>query len=423
MFRFIHTADIHLDSPLLSLALKEPEAAQLVANATRQTFSNTIDLCLAEEVDALLIAGDLYDGALRSMKTAAFVTSELRRATEAGVNVFLIRGNHDAESKITRHLELPDGVHLFSRRGEAVPIPERDVVMHGMSFAKPAAPDSLLLNYAAPIEGAINIGLLHTSLSGAAGHDPYAPCSVAELNEQGYDYWALGHIHKREVHAGPPNAIVMPGIPQGRHINEAGPKSVTFVEIGDDRSMRIEERHTSQVQFERVRIDLSGIDNMGGLIAASEQALGSAADATRSDQLIARVELHGHTELASRLRRDADVLLEEIREAGRRSGQVLIEQVVTDVAPPQLERKSALSDPVSELRSLMHGEGLDRTTAHDGTLALLQELQKRLPPELRDHFGADETDAERLIAGYLNEGAEDVLARLDANADTGEANS
>lgn len=143
MFRFIHTADIHLDSPLLSLALKEPEAAQLVANATRQTFSNTIDLCLAEEVDALLIAGDLYDGALRSMKTAAFVTSELRRATEAGVNVFLIRGNHDAESKITRHLELPDGVHLFSRRGEAVPIPERDVVMHGMSFAKPAAPDSL----------------------------------------------------------------------------------------------------------------------------------------------------------------------------------------------------------------------------------------------------------------------------------------
>ncbi|AXS41005.1 DNA repair exonuclease [Breoghania sp. L-A4] len=414
MFRFVHTADIHLDSPLLSLALKEPEAAQLVANATRQSFSRIIQLCLDEDVDALLIAGDLYDGTLRSMKTAAFVTSELRRLTGAGIKVFLIRGNHDAESRITRHLELPEGVHLFSGRAQAVALADGDVVIHGMSFAKPAAPDSLLPHYAPPAAGAINIGLLHTSLSGAEGHDPYAPCSVAELLGQGYDYWALGHIHKRAVHAGPPNAIVMPGIPQGRHVNESGPKSVTVVEIGDDHAMRIEERFVALVQFERVTVDVSGADDMSALIGLSEAALSAALEAARSEHLIARVELRGETPLAPQLRRDADVLLEEIREAGRRCGQVLVEEVVTGVVMPRLETKSALSDPVSELRLLMLGEGLDRTAARGAAMDLMLELQKKLPPELRDAFGVDDADRARLVEGYLDEGAEDVLARLDA---------
>ena len=128
-FRFIHTADVHLDSPLLSLALKEPKAAELIAIATRQTFAKTVDLCLDEGVDAFLISGDLYDGNLRSMKTAAFFTSEMRRLTAAGVKVFLVRGNHDAESVITKHLDLPDGVHVFSKTGEAVPFEGADVVL------------------------------------------------------------------------------------------------------------------------------------------------------------------------------------------------------------------------------------------------------------------------------------------------------
>ena len=98
-FRFVHTADVHLDSPLQSLALRDPEIAEMIGNATRQAFERTVGLCLEERVDALMIAGDLYDGDLRSMKTAVFFGSQMRRLTEAGIRVFIIRGNHERRSR------------------------------------------------------------------------------------------------------------------------------------------------------------------------------------------------------------------------------------------------------------------------------------------------------------------------------------
>ena len=275
MFRFVHTADIHLDSPLRSLALKDQDASELVANATRQSFARTIDLCLSEEVDALIIAGDLYDGELRSMKTAEFFSSEMRRLVEAGVQVFIIRGNHDAESRITRELQLPDGVHVFPSRGNSIALEEKGVVIHGVSFANPQAPDSLLPSYPAKRPGYRNIGLLHTSLAGSPEHDTYAPCSLQNLLDMEYDYWALGHIHKRSVHNQTPCTVVMPGIPQGRHINEAGVKTVTLATIPPSGGVEIEDRVTSLVQFERLAIDLDGIEQWRDVVAASEAAFGT----------------------------------------------------------------------------------------------------------------------------------------------------
>ena len=411
-FRFIHTADVHLDSPLLSLAIKEPDAAELVANATRQTFAKTVDLCLDERVDAFLIAGDLYDGELRSMKTAAFFTNEMRRLTAAGIKVFLVRGNHDAESVITKHLDLPDGVHVFSKAGETISFEIEDVVLHGMSFAKPQASRSLLPHYRPPTDGVINIGLLHTSLAGSTEHDVCAPCSLQDLIDQGYEYWALGHIHKREIYADAPRAVVMPGIPQGRHINEAGSKSVTYVEIGDDRRARIEDRCTCVVQFERVDVDISGVDDWRGFIECAETALGAAFDDAATDHVIARVRLTGVTSLAAQLRRDADVLIEELRETGRRSGSTFIESVVNDAVLEAVESKSAITDPITELRNLMRGKELDRRTVAARTKDLLADLQKKLPPKMRDRFDVGPEHDDRLIEDYLREGAEDVLVRL-----------
>ena len=124
-FRFVHTADIHLDSPLRTLALREPALAELIGGATRKAFAAVIDLCLAEQVDALLIAGDLYDGEQTSMKTARFLADELRRLHEAGIRTFIIRGNHDAESRITRELTLPELVKVFGGRAESVALAQR----------------------------------------------------------------------------------------------------------------------------------------------------------------------------------------------------------------------------------------------------------------------------------------------------------
>src|SRR6056297_2880105 len=126
MFRFVHTADLHLDAPLRSLALKDEDLADLVGNATRRALERIVDLCLEEDVNALLIAGDLYDGDMRSMKTAAFLVTQMERLDEAGIAVFMIRGNHDAESVLTRELDLPANVHVFTGHGGTVELADHD---------------------------------------------------------------------------------------------------------------------------------------------------------------------------------------------------------------------------------------------------------------------------------------------------------
>jgi exonuclease SbcD len=415
VFRFVHTADIHLDSPLLSLALRDPDAAELISNATRQSFAAIIDLCLSEQVDALLIAGDIYDGSYHSMKTAGFLTSQLRRLSDAGIAVFIIRGNHDAMSRITKQLQLPKNVYVFGARHGSVPIENKNVVIHGVSFAKPSSSESLLPGFAPPVAGVVNIGMLHTSLTGAEGHDDYAPCSLSDLVSQGYDYWALGHIHKRKVHAKGPNAVVMPGIPQGRHINEAGLKSVSLVTIDDDGVISIEERQTSLVQFERLPIDVTGVSEWSELAGLAEKALFKAQENIKANSVIFRIELHGQTSLAAKIRRDNDVALEEFRLTAQRAGSIFIESIANNVREPELETKSTTSDPVHELRALMQSDNQISPTVDNQLRSILLALQSKLPPELRDKFGSDDQAIDALLESYLIEGSEDVLARLQAS--------
>ena len=206
--KILHTADLHLDSPLASLALRNADLQTRVITASRNSLEKMVDFCLAEGVAAMLIAGDLYDRAERSAKTAAYLTIQMERLRASGVRVFYIKGNHDAENPITGEIDLPANVHVFDGRGGKMQLAP-DVWVHGVSFRDKHAPDSLLPKFGALEPGAVNIAMLHTSLTGAAGHDPYAPCSVADLVQAGFDYWALGHVHKRQVHATAP-WVVMP---------------------------------------------------------------------------------------------------------------------------------------------------------------------------------------------------------------------
>ena len=159
--------------------------AELIGDATRLAFERAIDLCLDERVDALMIAGDLYDGDQTSMKTALFLAAQLQRLTEAGIPTFILRGNHDAQSRITRELTFPEAVKVFGGRAKTVELDHdhgtMPVTMHGISFARPHAPKSLIPRFRSPIPDVFNIGLLHTSLAGSAEHDDYASCSVSDL--------------------------------------------------------------------------------------------------------------------------------------------------------------------------------------------------------------------------------------------------
>ncbi len=416
-YRFVHAADVHLDSPLRSLALRNPALAELVGDATRQAFVRIVDLCLEERVDALLLAGDLYDGEQTSMKTARFLADQLHRLDRAGIRVFVIRGNHDALSKITRELVLPSCVKLFGGWAEAVTIAGvaggLDVRIHGMSFAQAQAPDSFLPRYKAPVDGAVNIGLMHTSLGGHPPHDRYAPCSEAELHGSGFSYWALGHIHQRRQPPGGGRAatVVMPGIPQGRDINEAGTKTVTLVTVGDDRGIITEERATSVAEFARVAVDMGGVEDWAGAVDRLAGSLEEARRRAGSPHLVARLAVTGATPLAWRLRRDPDRLRAEADQIAERIGATWIEKIETDVTVPRAA--PAPGDAVAELGALIGSEVLGSAMFRGGMASLVDDLMRKLPRECRDAvLGAEEADTGANLARLLAEGAEDVLARL-----------
>ncbi|WP_412049336.1 metallophosphoesterase family protein [Hoeflea sp. Naph1] len=413
-FRFIHTADIHLDSPLKSLALRNADLASLIGAATRRAFSATIDLCLDEKVDALIIAGDLYDGDQTSMKTARFLAGELTRLSQAGILTFIIRGNHDALSKVSKELVLPDTVKLFGGRPEHVLVErglgEKPVAIHGLSFAQPTAPESLISRYKPPLADAINIGIMHTSLGGAPGHDRYAPCSPAELDAIGYNYWALGHIHKRSVTTAQ-STIVMPGMPQGRDIGEDGPKSVTLVSIGEDGTVSLEEKPVALAEFVRVPIDLDGIAEWDDLAAAITTALSSARAEATAPELVVRLGFSGETPLAWRMRRDADLLLAEAEDRAARAGSVWIDKLEIECVAPRPSASSG-ADPLVELHALMETSILGSDGFETAYTAIIEQLQGQLPAELRDLFGTDETDAQAQRQTLAKAGIDDVMARL-----------
>ncbi|PBB29607.1 DNA repair exonuclease [Mesorhizobium sp. WSM3882] len=415
-FRFVHTADIHLDSPLRSLALRNPELAELVGDASRQAFIAVVDLCLAEQVDALVIAGDLYDGDQTSMKTARFLASQMTRLHQAGVRVYMIRGNHDAMSRITKQLVLPDTVTIFGGRCQSVVQPGSaiDVVFHGLSFASPKAPESLLPKYARPQEGAANIGIMHTSLAGSPGHDVYAPCSVADLHGHGFDYWALGHIHVRQVYSGA-STLVMPGIPQGRDINEAGEKSVTLVTIRDDRSVEIEERLTSVAQFERVGVDLTGTAEWSEAVIRIRAGLEQARKQARSRYLVTRLGLVGTSALSWSLMRDRDLAIAEAEQAAEQVGDTWVEKLELDLSAPAAGDWGTVADPTLELAQSMRANANSEAFRSEAREFVLKTIAD-LPPDARGFAGKDEAGLEQFLDDVLAGSVDLVTARLKAGA-------
>ncbi|MDW6020655.1 DNA repair exonuclease [Mesorhizobium sp. BAC0120] len=413
-FRFIHTADIHLDSPLRSLAMRNQSLAEVVGDASRQAFVSIIDLCLAERVDALVIAGDLYDGEQTSMKTARFLASQMTRLHQAGIRVLKIRGNHDAMSRISKQLVFPDTVTIFGGRPQSVLLKSGglDVMFHGLSFANPKAPESLLPKYAPAAEGAANVGIMHTSLAGSPGHDVYAPCNVAELHAHGFDYWALGHIHVRKVHPGT-RMVVMPGMPQGRDINEAGEKSVTLVTIRDDHSVEIGERPTSVAQFERAVVDLNGATEWSEVVGRIRSALEDIRASVRSRHVVARLGLTGASPLSWAIIRDRDLLLAEAEQAAEQMGETWIEKLELGLSQPRTETPEGVMDPILELAESMRTDIRSEAFRAEARALILKTIAD-LPPDARDFAGSDEAARELFLDSVLASGADLVVARLKA---------
>lgn len=255
--KFIHAADIHLDSPLSGLAAYKDAPADLLRTVTRDAFTKLVDEAIEEAVDFMVIAGDLYDGSWKDYNTGHFFCREMGRLNKADIPVYLLFGNHDADSEMTKKLALPPNVHQFeSRKANTFRIENLKVALHGRSYKEAATVENLAASYPAPVAGWTNIGVLHTALGGYAAHANYAPCSLAELTAKGYDYWALGHVHEHAILQKAP-WVVFPGNLQGRHIRETGERGAMLATADESGIHSVERLLVDVLRWHVVDVDAS----------------------------------------------------------------------------------------------------------------------------------------------------------------------
>ncbi len=285
---FLHAADLHLDSPLLRLDLGDDgAAAAAVRRASRDALVRLVDRALDTGVAFVVLAGDLWDGDWQDVGTGLWFVRQVARLAAAGIPVVFLRGNHDAASEVTASLRWPDLVHELPTAAPAtVRLDACRVALHGQGFAAREQTANLAAAYPPPVAGWLNVGVLHTALEGAPGHATYAPCTVADLARRGYDYWALGHVHRFAVHAESP-WIVHSGCLQGRHVNETGAKGAVEVAFEADRILEVRHVPLDVVRWERPAVDLAGVEDPD---AALDRALAAvrrvASDVDRGIELL-----------------------------------------------------------------------------------------------------------------------------------------
>lgn len=356
-FRFVHTADIHLDSPLKGLSGQDGKVALRIRTATREALENLIDHAVEEQVAFMIIAGDLYDGDWRDYQTGLFFAGQMGRLAQAGIPVYVVYGNHDAESQITRRLKLPDNVMAFSaRKPQTFTINELHVALHGQSFRQRDITENLMLAYPEPVTDAFNIGVLHTGLGGMGSHPNYAPCALDDLVNKGYQYWALGHVHRSSIlHERP--YVVAPGNIQGRNIRETGPKGayVVAVEDGEVRDLALFEADI--VRWAIIPVAVDGLSRMADVVDAMRDAIEQAASNRSDGRLVAgHICLQGRTELHDQLVGFAEHLLAEARSAALGLGDEVawVERLVV-ATEPAVNRATLATreDAIGELHRML----------------------------------------------------------------------
>lgn len=353
---FIHAADIHLDSPLHGLVRKDETFSKLVRGATRKAFANVVDLAIEEGAAFVVIAGDLYDGAWKDQSTGQFAIAQLSRLARAGIRSVIAFGNHDAESRVTRHLTAPEGVYkLKSAKCETIRFEDLGVAIHGRSYKEAATTENIGATYCPPVPGLLNIALLHTALDGHEGHANYAPCSLGELQAAGHDYWALGHVHEFAVRSEYPH-IIFPGNTQGRHVRETGPKGAVVVRVEEGAIAHCELRATDEVRWAHARVAAAGARDPNEALEAIKAELRPAVLDAGGRPIAARITLNVDATLAQRVRADLPWFEAEVRaHAAAVSDTLWIERLkleAVDAAPavglpPELREllEQALGDP------------------------------------------------------------------------------
>ena len=312
-FRFVHCADLHLDSTFSGISYMEQPLAGMLGNAISRAFDRVVDTAIDEGAGFIVIAGDIYERGNAGLKGQLCFRDAVRRASEAGVGCFLVRGNHDPLDSLKSVVTLPPSVEEFGPGLEVKTFSsggEIQAEIYGISYESQEEFRNLASLFTAEGDPSVfRIGLLHCNLGGNPGHGNYAPCTMADLERAGMDYWALGHIHTPEIVRPANPSVVYAGNIQGRDIGETGKRGCYLVEVDDGKVASIDFRSTAQIIWSDLVLDVTGIADAETLT----DNLRDLCDRQRKEMTgipsIARVTLEGSSEIV-RLIENRDSWLE-----------------------------------------------------------------------------------------------------------------
>lgn len=403
-FSFIHAADLHIDSPLASLGLKDKAVAERFASAGRHAVEALIAETIESKAAFLIISGDVFDGDWKDVTTGLFFVRAISALHRAGIPVFMVKGNHDAESVMSRNLPYPDTVHVFPPdKATTIPIDACRVALHGRSFLNRLTTD-FVGSYPLRHEGWLNIGVLHTSLDGTRGHEGYAPCTIDDLKRFGYDYWALGHVHAAEIVNRDP-WIVYPGNLQGRSVRETGAKGAMRVTVEDGCVVDVVSIVLDSARWAHLAIDVAKAADEAAVMEQISAELADVHAQGDGRPLAVRITLVGTTVLHNHLVAHRELLQDDARAIGFRiSDNCWVEQLKVKTVLPQRPLSPLSSAEGVDLDTLLEEAAND--PGFDGDLAeLLETVKARLPKDLHarlsdeDMLKALASDARALLAG------------------------
>jgi DNA repair exonuclease SbcCD nuclease subunit len=312
--RFIHAADLHLDSPFRGLANTTPKLRDELQAATLGAFERIVDHTLESKADFLVLAGDLYDSKDRSLRALVAFRRQMERLAERDVSVYIVHGNHDPLNGWGSEFLLPPNVTTFTGKPHTEPVIRRGkeiARVTGVSYARERMTENLAAGMKPDSDSPYSVGLLHANVGGQTGHADYAPVTLEELAASGFNYWALGHVHTRSILAADPATVAYPGNPQGRNPRESGPRGCLQVDIDRNGGANLSFVETDLARWTHLEIHIKTHTRMDSLIDAMQEA-GRMASASFSGPTVARCTLRGNGPLHADLQREG--MAEELTE-------------------------------------------------------------------------------------------------------------
>jgi DNA repair exonuclease SbcCD nuclease subunit len=318
-FRFVHAADLHLDTPFAGIGRTSPRVAEALRDASLDAWDRLVDATIARHAAFLLLAGDLYDGPERGVRAQLRFVRGLDRLSERGIQVFIVHGNHDPADSWSAIRHWPVGVTVFGAgRVEQVPVVrggERLATVHGISHGQRDTIDNLALGFHRGDAPGLHVGLLHCNVGAATGHEPYCPCSLDDLTRAGLDYWALGHVHRPEVLSPSRPAVVYAGSLQARSLRtgEEGAHGAYVVEADPEGIRSIDFVGLDCVRLLTCRVDIGTVDDVAGLARVLGESIARLRTEHAGPRLLVRAIVDGRGDLHRDLQR-SDLLPDVLKQ-------------------------------------------------------------------------------------------------------------